>query len=93
MRDGLIYDRIINAPRAKTASATLLICNSLQDYIEAHPGVQVLATAAAFLLLCERFGVPAQDAFTAAKNLMNAHEGAAGKDFAAVREYLANEVK
>lgn len=87
------HDKIVNAPRDVAANATLLLIDRLQEFIEHHPGVQVTASAALFLLLCEKFGVQAQDAFTAAKNLMNARDGRLSKEFEAVRLYLANEVE
>ncbi|HWL80080.1 MAG TPA: hypothetical protein VNR89_03945 [Roseomonas sp.] len=88
-----IYDKLVNAPRDTSAAATVLLIDRLQDFIEEHPGVQVVAASALFLMLCERFGVSAQDAFTAAKNLMNEHDGTLSHEFKAVRAYLANEVR
>ena len=88
-----IRDKLVNAPREVSAQATVLLIDALQDFIDHHPGVQVTASAALFLLLCERFGVDAQDAFTTAKNLMNAHDGRLAHEFQAVRMYLQNEVR
>lgn len=87
------YDRLINASRQDAASASVLILHSLQDYIEHANSAQVLATAAVFLLLCEKYGVAAQDAFRAATNLMNEHDGTLSREFSAVRAYLNNEVR
>lgn len=88
-----IHDKITNAPRQLSATATVLLIDALQDYIEENPGVQVTAAAALFLLLCERFNVPAQDAFTATTNLMNGKDGRLAKEFEAVRLYLQHEVQ
>ena len=86
-----IYDSLVNAPRATTAHLTLALIDRVQGHHQ-QPGAQIAALSAAFLLLCERFQVSPQDAFTATKNLMNDHDGRA-IEFEAVRMYLQNEVK
>lgn len=90
-KKNVIYDKLVNAPRILTASLSL----GLIDRVQGHyltPGVQVAALAATFLLVCERFNVEPQDAFTATKNLMNDHDGRS-IEFEAVRLYLQNEVR
>lgn len=91
MARNAVYERMVNASSRKAAECSLLILDKCQDYIESDNSVQVLASAAVFLLLCERFGVSAQDAFTAAKNMLADHDGRAS-DFRAVRDYVRNEV-
>lgn len=88
-----IYEQIINAPRSVAASATVLLIDRLQDFIEQQKGVQVVAAAALFLLLAERFNVEPQDVFTATKNLMRQRDGDYAPQFKAVEMYLKNEVQ
>lgn len=88
-----IYEQIINAPRDVSAQATVLLIDRLQDFIEERKGVQVVAAAALFLLLAERFGVEAQDVFTATKNLMRERDGGYAPQFKGVALYLENEVQ
>lgn len=87
-----IYDKMVNAPRAETATASVLVIDALQNFIEGHPGVQIVAIAATFLLLCERAGVTPQEVFTATTNLMNDHDRRSN-EFRAVAAYIENEVK
>jgi len=55
------------------------------------PAVVPMALAATFLLLAERMKVPAQDLFTATKNLMN-HADGRRPEFAAAAEYMEKEL-
>lgn len=87
-----MYDKLTNAPVQRTASCAFHMVDVMQDHYQ-DPGVQVNAAAALFLLLCERFQVSAQDAFTAAKNLMNHADGSRRDEFEAIRLYLKNEVR
>ena len=84
-----VYDRLVNAPRKETAGLTIGLLDRLQ--LSVNHGVQVAACAALFLTVCERFGVPAQDAFTASKNLMNDHDGRS-HEFRGVQAYAENEL-
>lgn len=87
-----LYDRVVNVPAASAGQAAMGVIDALQHYIERDKGAQAVGLCSAFLLFCERFGLQAQDVFTATKNLMNAAEGDVRKDFDAVRLYLQNEV-
>lgn len=56
-----------DADKVEVASA----CVRCFDAIQALPKhVQLLGLAAAFLLMCNASGIPAQDGFTTVKNLM-----------------------
>lgn len=60
-----------------------------------HAEEQVLGAAAVFLILCEHFQVPSQDAFTATTNLMNTRvAGISGTrpEFLAVAQYAREEL-
>lgn len=60
-------DRMNTADKGDVAQATV----SLFDRIQHRPKhIQLLALAAAFTLMSSASGIPAQDAFSATKNLM-----------------------
>lgn len=81
-------DRMVNASAGAVAHAAMSVLDAVQTR---PPEAQVLGAAAFFITACERFGVPAQDAFTAVTNLMNDREGRK-PEFAAVRLYMENEL-
>lgn len=72
------------------------LCVLLFDRIQLHENKeeQVLALAAAFLLLAEVAGIPAQDAFVAIKNLMAdpLHADGIEHRFAAMKYHLQTEL-
>lgn len=72
---------------AARATAAIFDANQYRS-----PEEQVAGAAAAFLLLCEAYKVPAQDAFSAVKNMMNHHETRGGTDFDGLRSYLGADV-
>lgn len=81
------------APPRKVASCSMTVLDAMQLRFTSEE--QVLGAVCTALLLCERFNVPAQDAFTAASNLMNERvHGEAGMrpEFKAVQLYAANEL-
>jgi hypothetical protein len=84
------YDTLVNARSSVVSQASMNIIDRLQTD-HAHPGEQVAAACAVFLITCEEFGIPAQEVFTATKNLMN---GPSGKRpvFKAVSDYFRHEV-
>lgn len=88
-----IYERIINANSTEAGKAAMTIIDTLQGYIEADKGAQVIGLCAAFRLLCERFNLDIQDVFSATGNLISSAQGDIRKDFQAVRDYLDNEVR
>lgn len=85
-------DRLINANRANVAR----LCVNLFERIQLHPRKeeQLLALAAAFLLMAEACSIPAQEAFTAVKNMMADPMRASGiyHQFDAMRFHLDTEV-
>ena len=87
-----VYEKMVNAERSEVAKVAFLQIDRLQEFY-AHPGLQVSGVAAVFILLCERFGVSPEDAFRAATNLMDEHDGRLGTEFAAIRQFLKNEVR
>lgn len=85
-------DRLMNADSKEVAVRTAAIFDRLQGY-HTNQEPSVLATAAAFLLLCEKCKVSPQDAFTAAKNLMYDRVRAERirHTFAAIQMHLADD--
>lgn len=73
------------------------LCVLLFDRIQQHgdPEEQLLALAAAFLLMADVAGIPAQDAFVAVKNLMSDPLKAEGLtlQFSAMKYHLETELK
>lgn len=63
----LSRDRLMNAPRKVVAQLCVRIFSRMEAETKEH---QLLALAAAFVLLCDACNIPAQDVFTASKNLM-----------------------
>lgn len=88
----IIRDQLNNAPSEEVARVSYALIDRLQHEYE-QPGVQVAAAAAFFLLVAERFGVPAQDAFTATKNLMNDRDNRLKHEFQAARAFLREEIR
>lgn len=82
-------DLFNNADARRVANCTMAVIDATQRGF--HPHEQMHAMAAAFLLLAEHWGVPAQDLFTATKNLMHDVEGKR-PEFAAVADYMENEL-
>jgi hypothetical protein len=72
----------------ESAASTMRVIDAAQDL---PPHLQLIGITATFKLMIERFGVPAQDAFTVADNIMNTAQGRR-VEFDAVRAYLENEV-
>ena len=82
-------DLFNNADARRVANCTVAVIDATQR--GRHPHEQMHAMAAAFLLLAEHWGIPAQDLFTATKNLMASVDGKR-PEFAAVADYMANEL-
>lgn len=84
-------DKLMNAPRSKVAD----ICVALFDRIQGLPKeLQILGLAAAFLLTADASRIPAQEAFSAVKNLMASPLTTSGLDlqFQAMRYHLETEL-
>lgn len=77
-----------NADPHRVASAAMTVVDRLQSY---HPAEQIMGVAALFLILAEHRGVPAQDIFTATKNLINGVDGKR-PEFRALQEYVKHEL-
>jgi len=81
-------DLMNNADAEHTARAGIDILDRMQN----HPQhIQPLALCAAFLTLANHYRVPAQDLFTATKNMMTEEENIA--EFNALRDYVKYEIR
>lgn len=80
--------RLMNMAVTDASRAAMQVIDALQHH---RPEAQAVGACAAFLLLAEASGIPAQDLFTATKNIIN---GAEGKrpEFAAVEMYVQQEI-
>jgi hypothetical protein len=81
-------DLLNTVPLRKAANACVAVVDAIQDFPKE---VQAVAIAATFVLLAERFGLPAQDLMTVTSNVMNHAEGRRA-EFQAVSRYLKTEV-
>lgn len=92
-RRGVLYDRdrLMNAARKGVATTCVQVFNAIQGLRKED---QILGLAAAFLLTATASGIPAQDAFTAVKNLMHDPMTSSGLEarFQAMRFHLNTEV-
>jgi hypothetical protein len=89
-RRHLLTDRhaLTNANRTSVARLCILLFNVVQNHPKKEE--QLLALASAFLLMADALGIPAQDAFTAVKNMLADPMRASGifHQFDAARHYL-----
>lgn len=83
-------DAFNNANPHRVSLAAMSVIDAAQRGFVAHE--QAHGIACAFLLLAEHLRIPAQDLFTATKNLMNDTTGKR-PEFRAITDYLRNEVK
>jgi hypothetical protein len=81
-------DRLNSMPTATAGEATMAALDAIQRFPRE---AQVLASAALFVLIAERFGLDAQDVMSATSNLMN-HASGRRPEFAAVSEYMRWEL-
>ena len=84
----LSRDYFNNVGVDRVAGATMGVIDRVQSL---SPDLQVAALAASFLMICERYDIPAQDVFTVVNNIMNHAEGRR-PEFAAVRQYMEEEL-
>lgn len=75
------------APR-DVARASLATLNALQDF---RPEIQIMGAATVFLSLAEHLGIPAQEAFSVTKNLINGDDGKR-PEFKGVDAYMKGEL-
>jgi hypothetical protein len=81
-------DRLNSMPLVTAGEATMGALDGIQRFPRE---AQVLASAALFVLMCERFGLDVQDMMSATSNLMN-HASGRRPEFAAVAAYMAGEL-
>lgn len=84
-------DKLTNASRQSVAEGTVSIFDRIQGWPKE---AQLLALACAFILTADASGLPAQEAFTAAKNLMADDLTSTGlaPQFQAMKYHLTTEV-
>lgn len=82
-------DAFHSLPTPKAAEATIEVLSTLQHR---PPEEQVAALAACFLLITERYRIPAQDAFSATSRMMNHVDNKGSRVFDAARYYLDEDV-
>lgn len=85
-------DALVNANRSRVAHLCVLLFDRVQS--EPRKEEQLLALAAAFLLMAEAMGLDAQDAFVAVKNMMADPMRASGvfHQFDAIKYHLKQEL-
>lgn len=84
------YTALANASSKRVARASFLVLDQLQA---TAPHERPLAAAAVFLLICERYGMAAQDVFVAIKNLLNDERHGGQEQFRAIRAYVEHEMQ
>jgi hypothetical protein len=83
-------DALVNAPPQAVAEVSFRVIDAIQDDPRMH--VQAAGVASAFLLLCERLKLNAQEVFTAANNVLHDERHGGSKHFSAVRDYIHYEI-
>ncbi|WP_420381661.1 hypothetical protein [Novosphingobium sp.] len=85
------HDRLVNASQRTVSEGCVRIFDRIQGWPKEN---QILSLAAAFLLACMSARIPAQDAFTATKNLMAdpLTSSGMGAQFQAMKFHLDTEV-
>jgi len=83
-------DKLNHACRADVQQAAFATINNLQD--EAVE-TQVAALSSAFVLLAQRLGVKPQQLWSVASNIMHDADSKMRPEFAAIREYMAEELQ
>ncbi len=81
-------DTLNMAAPVNVARAAMTVLDRLQDF---DPEIQIMGAAAVFLELAEHIGIPAQEAFSATKNLINGDDGKR-HEFRAITAYLQGEI-
>lgn len=83
-------DMFMNAPVRRSANAAMAVVDALQRGFQ--PAEQLHGAAAAFLIIADHWGIPAQDLFSATKNLMNDGDAKLRPEFKAVAMYVKEEL-
>lgn len=89
MKTKIDRDKLNNADPVIVARAAISVIDALQ--LRYQPHEQVMGAVAMFLTIAERTGIPAQDLFTATKNLMNGQDGKRDA-FKALDAYVNHEL-
>lgn len=88
-----LYDRdkMMNASRSLVADGCVKVFDRIQGWPKEY---QILSLAAAFLLTCMSARIPAQDAFSAVKNIMYdpLTQSGMGAQFQGMKFHLDTEV-
>lgn len=82
-------DLLNNAAARRVANAAMSVIDATQRGYQPHE--QLLGIAAAFLFVAEHWNIPAQEAFTIIKRIINDQDGKR-PEFAAVKAYMENEL-
>lgn len=81
-------DLLNNAKPDRVSRAMMEAIDRLQNY---QPHEQLMGVCALFLFLSQAWGIPAQDVFTATKNLINDADGKR-PEFAGIETYIKKEL-
>lgn len=84
-----LRDLAANAPIRETANAAMSVVNALSGF--QHPGVRLLALAAAFRQMQEASGLSSSDLLLYTDNALYEY-GLRRPEFAAVRDYIEQEI-
>jgi len=90
-RPKINLDALNNAPPKEVAEASFEIIDRLQ-HRHSTPHIQAAAVCAAFLVLCHRLRIEAQDVFTATGNMMADEREGGRAEFQALKLYVDNEI-
>jgi len=83
-------DKLNNAPRSQVQQAAFATIQHLQDEpVE----TQAAALSSAFLLLAQHLGVRPQQLWTVASNIIHDADQKMRPEFAAIRDYMAEELQ
>jgi len=82
-------DQIMNADPYGSAQAAMAVIDKLQSH---PPGEQVIGIGAAFVLLCNHYGVHTDDAVSAAEYCIRHTNKRQIPEFRAVEQYVQEEL-
>jgi hypothetical protein len=81
-------DVLNTATPRDVAMAAMTVLDRLQDF---RPEIQIMGAATVFLTLADHLGIPAQEAFTVTKNLINGDDGKRA-EFRGIDAYMKGEL-
>lgn len=82
-------DKLNLVPRKEVSTGAMVVIDALQ---QKDKEVQVVAAAATFILLCERYKIDEAEAFRIAQRVMLNTDAIYRPEFEAVRSYLEYEL-